>query len=82
MTRTYALKRLLEHGPMRLAEIVECTGWKYRQVEHTLNELVACRLVERRKEYGFWSRYEAVMPRGERLSRTTAALTVANEMGS
>lgn len=29
MTRTYALKRLLEHGPLTLAQIEEMTGWSY-----------------------------------------------------
>lgn len=28
MTKTYALKRLLEHGELRFREIVEITGWK------------------------------------------------------
>lgn len=45
MTKTYALKRLLEHGPMTAAEIVECTGWKCRQVEGALREVLRANLV-------------------------------------
>lgn len=32
MKKTYALKRLLEHGPMNHASIRECTGWSQREV--------------------------------------------------
>ena len=28
MTRTYAAKRLLEHGPLTLGEFMTITGWK------------------------------------------------------
>lgn len=45
MTRTYALKRLLEHGPMTPAEIVECTRWTARQADSALGALKACGLV-------------------------------------
>lgn len=31
MTRTYALKRLLEHGPLTVSEIVDCSGWTLPQ---------------------------------------------------
>lgn len=30
MTRPYALRRLLEHGPLTFREIVEITGWTWR----------------------------------------------------
>lgn len=36
MTRTYALKRLLEHGALTRKEIVEITGWTAKQVHLTL----------------------------------------------
>lgn len=45
MTKTYALKRLLEHGPMTRAQIVECTGWKRRQVESALQDVLRANLV-------------------------------------
>jgi predicted transcriptional regulator len=36
MSRTYALKKLLEHGPLNRQEIIEITGWKAKQVHFTL----------------------------------------------
>lgn len=39
MSRTYAAKRLLEHGPLTFAEFVEITGWAYRQAERTIQML-------------------------------------------
>lgn len=41
MTKTYALKRLLEHGALSLSEIIEITGWPYksRKVLYRLAEL-------------------------------------------
>ena len=36
MSRTHALKKLLEHGPLSRQEIVEITGWKAKQVHFTL----------------------------------------------
>lgn len=41
MTRTYAAKRLLEHGGLNMAELVQITGWTYRQVEKTVQMLKA-----------------------------------------
>lgn len=40
MTRTYAAKRLLEHGPLTHAEFLEITGWPLRAVESALKSLV------------------------------------------
>lgn len=40
MTRTYAAKRLLEHGPLTFSQLVEITGWKSRQVESTIYAMV------------------------------------------
>lgn len=64
MTRTYALKRLLEHGAMTPAEIVRCTRWEIRQVQSALCELKKCGLVRRVRRHetntlGF--AYEAVL---------------------
>ena len=36
MTRTHALKRLLEHGELTRAEIREITGWTAKEVSYTL----------------------------------------------
>ncbi len=36
MTRTYALKRLLEHGPMNRREIIEVMGGKLRAAEEAI----------------------------------------------
>jgi len=36
MTKTYALKRLLEHGPMNLASIRECTIWSRHEVRNAV----------------------------------------------
>jgi len=36
MTRSYVLKKLLEHGPLTRREILEITGWKVKQVHFTL----------------------------------------------
>lgn len=36
MSRSYALKKLLEHGALTRREIVEITGWKEKQVHFTL----------------------------------------------
>jgi len=39
MTRTYCLKRLLEHGALSLREMVEITGWGYRTTWRALERL-------------------------------------------
>jgi hypothetical protein len=40
MTRTYAAKRLLEHGPLTAAQFIEITGWKERTCRRTLQQLL------------------------------------------
>lgn len=40
MTRTYAAKRLLEHGPLTLAEMREITGWEHAAVVAALRQLM------------------------------------------
>lgn len=49
MTRTYALKRLLEHGPMTALEIHECTRWPTDTVRRALDELLVQGVVRRRQ---------------------------------
>lgn len=41
MTRTHALKRLLEHGPLTFGQVVAITGWEVSQVRGVLSNLVA-----------------------------------------
>lgn len=40
MTRSYALLKLLEHGPLSRRDIVEITGWTEKQVHSVLQYLV------------------------------------------
>ena len=40
MTRTYALRKLLEHGPLYRQEIRVITGWGKDQVEHAIDDLM------------------------------------------
>lgn len=47
MTRTHAAKRLLEHGPLTFAEMLEITGWKLKQVDGTLQKLLKQGYVKR-----------------------------------
>jgi hypothetical protein len=39
MTRTYAARRLLEHGPLTMAQFVAITGWPYRSAQCALVNL-------------------------------------------
>lgn len=39
MTRTYALKRLLEHGELSSKEIEEITFWTTKQVWYAITQL-------------------------------------------
>lgn len=45
MTRTYAAKRLLEHGPLTLREFVTITGWPYSAAQRALEHLMETELV-------------------------------------
>jgi hypothetical protein len=67
MTKTYALKRLLEHGPMNVPEMVACTGWGRRTVEKTLDNLKAHQLIrprQRAADRAHGLSYEAVINQG------------------
>ena len=59
MKKTYALKRLLEHGPMGASEIAECTGWGYRASWACLCRLLKVGAVKRVNDGRFGWRYEA-----------------------
>lgn len=47
MTRTYALKRLLEHGELSSREIQEITFWTKKQVWVTLQLLQKTKVVRK-----------------------------------
>ncbi len=48
MTRTYAAQKLLEHGPLRYAEMIEITGWTNKTVQSALRRLCNRGAVRRR----------------------------------
>ena len=52
MTRTYALKRLLEHGALTFHEIIEITGWKKSQAKETLKAMKESGMVEPKRKKG------------------------------
>jgi transcription initiation factor IIE alpha subunit len=47
MTRTYALKRLLEHGELSSKEIEEITCWTTRQVWANIQRLQKTKVVRK-----------------------------------
>jgi hypothetical protein len=47
MTRTYALKRLLEHGELSAKQLIEITGWTNVQVWGTLQQLQKQQIVRK-----------------------------------
>lgn len=55
MTRPYALRRLLEHGPMTPKEITACTRWTSKQVHRTLELLLDSELI-----HNIGNTYEAI----------------------
>ena len=42
MTRTYAARKLLEHGPLTQPELLEITGWKPIEVSLVTQRLMQC----------------------------------------
>lgn len=49
MTRIYALERLLEHGPLTLAQLVEITRWPRYTLTGTLRRLAGDGIVAVRR---------------------------------
>lgn len=47
MPRTYAAKRLLEHGALSMAQFEEITGWKKRHAHRTMQNLVDAGVVHK-----------------------------------
>ena len=45
MTHTHALARLLEHGPLTMAELRAITGWPYNAIRSALARLIEYRRV-------------------------------------
>jgi hypothetical protein len=54
MKKTYAMRRLLEHGPMTMDEIVDCTRWPRYVCRWVLTYLVD-RIGEVDREDGVYS---------------------------
>ena len=59
MTKTYALKRLLEHGPMTGTEIVYCTCWARTTAFRVIDKLIESGDIRRINGRGFYL-FEAV----------------------
>ncbi len=55
MTRTYAARRLLEHGPLSMAQFKEITGWPAQQAYNTIKALLSSGTVEPIKTMGLQS---------------------------
>jgi predicted ArsR family transcriptional regulator len=49
MTRTYATRRLLEHGPLTMAEFLEITGWTWNAARSVLARLMESGAVQAEK---------------------------------
>lgn len=58
--RTYAAKRLLEHGPLTTPEFVEITGWQQRQAERVLQQLLDTEVVSYQK---VWNQHRTTRSR-------------------
>jgi predicted transcriptional regulator len=55
MTRSYALVKLLEHGPLTTSEIEQITGWTKRQVQRTISHVSEDGRIERKgKAWSIW----------------------------
>lgn len=60
IARTYAAKRLLEHGPLTTPEFVEITGWQQRQAERVLQQLLDTEVVSFQK---VWNQHRTTRSR-------------------
>jgi hypothetical protein len=47
MTKTYALRRLLEHGPMTRKQITECTRWPLATVNGAIKSCIDASTIAR-----------------------------------
>lgn len=53
MSRAYAMRKLLEHGAMTLADLADCTRWPRKDLWKTLDGLQQSGAVVR-SGYTFW----------------------------
>jgi hypothetical protein len=51
MTRLYAARKLLEHGPLTAVQFREITGWPKRDTNTTLQALHRSKAVTRQGDY-------------------------------
>jgi hypothetical protein len=54
MTRTYALLKLLDHGPLTMSEIIMITGWPARRARKTVSDLSGDGRIW--SESGYWTK--------------------------
>lgn len=53
MTRVHALRMLLQHGPLRMDEIVVITGWRYCVARHVVRRCRAAGVLVSRNLSGW-----------------------------
>lgn len=58
MSRTHALRMLLQHGPLRLVEIVEITGWGYHAARNVVRRCRSTGVVVTRNLAGWPYHYD------------------------
>ena len=59
MTRTYALRKLLEHGPLTFPELLQITRWESAQLVAALDELaIRSEVMTTTENFRFNTRYE------------------------
>lgn len=47
MSRTYCLRRLLEHGALTWGQLMEITGWSFNQLRGAMDRLMEAGVVEK-----------------------------------
>ena len=65
MTRTYAMMKLLEHGGLTRQELIDITGWTWRQVHSGLAHLSTNEKIVKDKKMWVLNVTEEVFPRGQ-----------------
>ena len=65
MTRTYAMMKLLEHGGLTRQELIDITGWTWRQVHSGLAHLSTNEKIVKDKKMWLLNVTEEVLPRGQ-----------------
>jgi predicted transcriptional regulator len=49
MTRTYCLKRLLEHGELTWADLMSITGWRFNVLKCAMEKLLEAEVVKKER---------------------------------